>query len=88
MVCRGGKCASQHIVTSGTVQLKIRVRVNKDILFNHNDICNEMQISVLEMQIYVFNLEIKISAFQIQVSSFASGKHAYIFLTHLNPSFI
>ena len=37
--------------------------------------------------IYVFNLEIKISAFQIQVSAFASGKHAYIILTHLNPTF-
>ena len=47
-----------------------------------------MQISVLEMQIYEFNLEIKISVFQIQVSAFASGKHAYIILTHLNPSFI
>ena len=47
-----------------------------------------MQISVFEMQIYVFNLEIKILAFQIQVSAFASGKHAYIILTHLNPSFI
>ena len=54
----------------------------------NNGICNEMQISVLEMQIYIFNLEIKISAFQIQVSAFASGKHAYIILTHLNPSFI